>query len=335
MARVLLSREIQYKLCLSAREELKVSWRGLARSLQVHPHTFDNWYKCKHLLPENIFLKLVNIANFPIKHKKLLPDNWGRVKGGKKAWKITWLRYGRWPINPHPGYGKNGESLAKKFPLPRFSVDLAEFIGIMLGDGGINTSQMTVTLGYSTDKKYVPYIRKLIRKLFRAKTSIYRSKVKDAIRIRASGINLIKNLLILGLIQGNKIKQQIDIPIWIQEDKNYIKACIKGMIDTDGCVHRKVRREQNGVEYRSIGITFCSLSKPLQSSFRKLLSMVGFKSSISGKTIYLCGQDQIKRYVEEIGFSNPKHLERYQNFLKYYDWIKVKSENCLNGSSRV
>lgn len=325
MPRVCLSKEDQYNLCLSAHEKLGGSWAGLARYLSVHPHTFDNWYRGERLLPENIFKQLVYISGFTIKNPKLLPDNWGRVKGGKRKVEL----YGKF-IGTLEGRRKGAKKAAitrtRKFPMPDYSENLAEFIGIMLGDGGITYNQISVTLGYTTDKKYVPYIRELIYKLFRARTSTYRAKIKDAIRIRASGINLVKNLLILGLVQGNKIKQQFDIPFWIREKESYIRACIRGMIDTDGCVHRKVRRERNGSEYRSIGITFSSRSRPLQTSLIKLFNTLGFKVALSGVTIYLCGQEQVKQYAEEVGFSNPKHLGRYHYFLKDYGWVKVKSE---------
>lgn len=332
MARVLLSKEIQYQLCYSAREKLGVNWAGLARYLQISPSTLANWYKCERLLPQKIFSNLFKIADISIQNPTLLNDNWGLVKGGK----VVWLRYGRRPVNKNPGYGKNGVSLAKKFPMPGLSSELAEFIGIMLGDGGISQNQISVTLGYTTDKNYVPYVRKLISRLFQAKTSIYRAKIKDAIRIRASGVNLVKNLLSLGLVQGNKIKQpRFNIPEWIQEKDTFIRACIRGMIDTDGCVHRKVRRERNGMEYRSVGITFSSYSVPLQLSLIKLFNILGFKVAISGTTIYLCGKEQIARYVAEIGFSNPKHSGRYQNFLQNYGWVKVETKNCLISSATV
>ncbi|MDD5147448.1 MAG: LAGLIDADG family homing endonuclease [Candidatus Daviesbacteria bacterium] len=326
MARVLLSKEIQYQLCFTAREKLGVNWAGLARYFQISPSTLANWYKCERLLPLEIFSNLVKITNISISNPKLLNDNWGRVKGGK----MVWSRYGRRPINKNPGYGKDGISLAKKFPIPSFSRDLAEFVGIMLGDGGMSQNQISVTLGYTTDRKYVPYIRKLIGRLFQAKTSTYRAKRKDVIRIRASGVNLVKNLLALGLVQGNKIKQQFDIPVWIQQSDDYIRSCVRGLIDTDGCVHRKVRKERNGFEYRSIGITFCSASKPLQKSFMQLLDKLGFKPAISGRTIYLCGEKQIKRYINEIGFSNSKHLFRYKAFLEVYGWKKVASEKLYS-----
>jgi len=331
LARVLLSKEIQYQLCFSAREKLEVNWAGLARYFQISSSTLANWYKCKRLLPQEIFLNLARLTGISIQNPKLLKDNWGQVKGGK----LVWLRYGRRPVNKNPGHNKSGASLAKKFSLPGFSKDLAEFMGIMLGDGGIDKGQISITLGCSTDYQYAQYIIKLLQKLFAARIGIYYPKKQDTIRIRISGINLVKNLFILGLIKGNKIRQQIDIPVWIKQNDDYAKSCIRGLIDTDGCVHRKVRKTRNSFEYRSIGITFCSASRPLQKSFMKLLDNLGFKTAISGYTIYLCGEEQMRRYVDEIGFSNPKHLSRYKVFLRDYGWKKLPQKNCTQMLSTV
>lgn len=190
-------------------------------------------------------------------------------------------------------------------------------------------------MGYSTDYKYVPYIKRLIKKLFATNISVSYPQGKDVVKIRVSGVNLVRNLCNLGLVHGDKIKQQIDIPFWIFKKESYMKACIRSLIDTDGCVHRKTRREKNGFEYRSIGITFSSASKPLQQSFIKIFSILGFKVAISNRIIYLCGKEQINRYVAEIGFSNPKHFSRYQSFLQNYGWRKLMSENCLKISATV
>lgn len=334
MPRVLLSSSDQYDLCFSAKLQLNCSWRDLARYLEVNPSTFENWYRGFRLMPEDIFEKLEGISGIKVNNIKILPDNWGEVKGGQKRVELYGKFFGTLEGRKRGG-SKANQSRIKEFTLPIFSNDLAEFVGIMLGDGGISRTQISITLGYSTDKEYVPYVTNLITKIFGAKFSLYRPQVKDVIRIRVSGVNLVKNLIIIGLIEGNKIYQQVDIPDWIFKEQSYMKACIRGMIDTDGCVHRKVRREKNGFEYRSVGITFCSYSMALQSSIIRLFANLGFKVAQSGTTIYLCGKEQITRYVQEIGFSNPKHFIRYRTFLKEYGWKKVLSENCFSLSATV
>lgn len=334
MSRVLLSKEIQINLCLSAKQKINTSWRGLARYLGVNHSTLENWYRGNRLIPEEVYKKLATISGVTVKSLKLLPDNWGSVKGGQKRTELYGKYFGSLAGRRKGALNANKNRI-RSFITPAFSNKLAEFVGIMLGDGGISRTQISVTLGFSTDKDYVPIVINLIKSLFPAKVSVYRPQNKDAIRIRSSGINLTKSLLEVGLVVGNKIKQQFDIPAWIEQEESFIKACIRGMVDTDGCVHRKVRREKNGIEYRSIGITFCSHSEPLQFSLIRLFNKIGFKVAISGPTIYLCGKEQVLRYVEEIGFSNPKHRGRFEAFLKSYGWVKVKSENCFSPAASV
>lgn len=320
MPRVILPKEIQEELCLAARNKIGSNWADLARFLDVPRSSLYNWCKCVRLLPEDVFAKLIKLTSYQTISARYLPDNWGQVKGGLNS--IVSQGGSFWTIE---GSKKGGTNSAKKVPFPSLSSDLAEFVGIMLGDGGVSRNQITVTLGFTTDKEYAPYVMELIYKLFKIKASAYTPSNHNVFRIRASGVNLVKNLLSYGLVQGNKVKKQFDIPAWIQRKDEYIKACIRGMVDTDGCVHRKVRRGAGGIEYRSVGITFCSASRPLQYSLLKLFSILGFKAAISGRTIYLCGKKQVQRYVREIGFSNPKHLNRYKNFLQDYGWEKAIS----------
>ena len=49
--------------------------------------------------------------------------------------------------------------------LPKYSVNLAEFFGVMMGDGGINNPwQANITLNSIKDVKYARYISNLCKK---------------------------------------------------------------------------------------------------------------------------------------------------------------------------
>lgn len=333
MSRVLLTKEAQRNLCLVAKDMLHLSSRGLAKYLNIPSSTFNNWSSCTRLLPEEIFVRLKELSGSNI-DGELVSDNWGRIKGGKNNVSLHGKLFGTLESR-RKGAKKGAIKRTKKFLIPHRSKYLAEFVGIMLGDGGISHNQVSITLGYSTDKEYVPYIIQLLKKVLDVIPSVHERLTENVVVIRISGKNLVTILLSLGLVQGNKVKQNFDIPLWILKEKGYIRACIRGMIDTDGCVHRKVRKEKNVLEYRSIGITFSSYSPPLQNSLMKLFNVLDFKIAISGTTIYLCGKEQINRYIKEIGFSNPKHLNRFNTFLKDYGWVKVASENCFNPLSKV
>ena len=141
MARALISKKIQVDLCLSTKNKLQCSWRNLAAYLNVHPHTLYNWYRAERLLPE-VFLRLLEITNAPIINFKLLSNNWGQIKGGQNVK----LRH-----TPLISFEARQRALAKIirankartkiYPLPELSSSLAEFMGIMLGDGGITRDQ--------------------------------------------------------------------------------------------------------------------------------------------------------------------------------------------------
>lgn len=321
MARVLISPDTQYNLCLAAREHLGLNWNGLARFLQVNRKTFGNWYTCTRFLPKEIFDKLNVITGNSVSEFELLSDNWGCVKGGNRTIELYGRFFGTLEDRRKPK--KRSKDVSKYFPLPEHSTDLAEFIGIMLGDGGIFGNEAHITLGYSTDKEYVPYIKSLIKVLFNSEVAFYRSLNKDMIRIRVYGKNLVANLLVLGLVKGNKIKNEnFNIPSWILENEGFAKSCIRGLIDTDGCVFKKVRKESSGVQYRSIGIKFTTASERLILTVIKAFQQLNFKVARSRRDLYLSGEEQVKRYFKDIGFSNPKHRNKYINFLHDYGWVK-------------
>lgn len=70
----------------------------------------------------------------------------------------------------------------------------------------------------------------------------------------------------------SKIKQKVDIPHWIKKKTVFLKVCIRGLFDTDGClaIHRYT---VNGSSYKYKKLAFSSASLPLiQSVMNALLT---------------------------------------------------------------
>ena len=59
---------------------------------------------------------------------------------------------------------------------PKKSEDLAEFIGIMLGDGGLTHFQCTIYLNSQKERSYAKYIKNLIKKLFGYTVKIHKKE---------------------------------------------------------------------------------------------------------------------------------------------------------------
>lgn len=123
-----------------------------------------------------------------------------------------------------PGFYRSlGCNVAKLFKKPNFSSDLAEFIGLVLGDGGITEYQIHITLNSVKDREYSVYVAKLIERLFLLKSKICRRKDSKAIVLILSGVNLIRWLKTIDLDCRNKVREQVGVPSWICKDLNFFK----------------------------------------------------------------------------------------------------------------
>ena len=102
-----------------------------------------------------------------------------------------------------------------KIPKKR-SADLAEFFGIMLGDGKLSPTQIIVTLG-DKEKSYVLYVQAKIKKIFGAcpKISVRKLGYHD---VYLGSVELSRWLKEEGLVY-NKVKSQVSAPQWIFDKK--------------------------------------------------------------------------------------------------------------------
>jgi len=207
------------------------------------------------------------------------------------------------------------KSHRKKISYPKESSKLAEFIGAMIGDGGINSDwQVVISLGAKTDMEYGDYIEGLIFELFGLSARKRIRKKYNTLNLVISSINLVDFLISKGLVKGNKIEQKVDLPDWIWKKRSYQKFCMRGLMDTDGGVYEHLHKIR-GKTYCNRGMCFTSASPLLIDSVYKILENFKFSPKITDKhhRIYLYKKEEVDRYFSEIGTSNFKHQTRYNN----------------------
>lgn len=312
---------------LQSKKDLECTWEVLAEICQTSVRNLNGWRHEKNSMTlsalehicqrRKIALPEVSIKDaywYTTKGAsaggKAIVEKYGKVGGDetyrKKKWQEWWEKEGKFKPS------KITEPLP--FKKPKFSQELAEFVGIMLGDGGISEHQMTVTLHRVTDKEYSLFVRKLIKKLFGLKAGTYCDNKFLADSIVISRTNLVKYCIgELGLKKGNKVKQQVDIPNWIKENKRCSVACLRGLIDTDGCVilHKYLSK---GKKYCYKKVSFTSRSKPLLLSASSILLGIGVRHRITknGWDIRIEAREEVEKYFQTVGTSNPKHWKRYK-----------------------
>ncbi|OHA84416.1 MAG: hypothetical protein A2937_01625 [Candidatus Yonathbacteria bacterium RIFCSPLOWO2_01_FULL_47_33b] len=239
-------------------------------------------------------------------------EKYGHIGGDqeerKEKWHIWWSTIGQ--FQKHAIL-----NIVKPIKKPIFSSSLAEFVGVILGDGGLSKRQVVITLHRYDDKAYSEYVRQLIKKLFQVTPGVYRNKKSLADNIVISRTELVQFCVNkLGLKIGSKVRQQIDIPLWVKERKSYRIACLRGLVDTDGCVI-KHRYSVKGKKYCYKKLSFTNSSVPLLRSVFEILSTLGMKPRVTnnGKEVRLESQSDMERYFRLVGSNNPKHLNRWLN----------------------
>jgi hypothetical protein len=309
------------------RRSLGCNWDYIAELVRVHPRTVRDWAREKYRMPHDAVLVLSQQSATVLPetlrsvtwtdHLSSIASNGGKSRYKKygsigidpkyreKKWREWWEQRGRFKVHP---------ILAKRLPItkPSLSKELAELVGIILGDGGLSERQLVITLHAYDDKDYGHHVADLIFRLFGVVPKIYRSRSFPVNDITVSRTDLVDFCVQkLGLKRGNKIRQQVDIPKWIKSRLDFQVACLRGLVDTDGCVivHRyKVR----GKLYIYKKLAFTSHSKRLRLSVYKIMSRLKLKPRLAGEyDVRLESRDSMRRYFELVGSSNQKHLRRY------------------------
>ncbi len=200
--------------------------------------------------------------------------------------------------------------------LPDYSPKLAEFFGIMIGDGGINNPwQVTITLNSIKDKEYSNFIKSLCFELFGIYPAIRKRPGKNTLVISLASISVVEFLIEKDLPRGNKLKNGLKIPDWILFKKSYQIACVRGLVDTDGClfIHQHIVK---GKAYKNLGLCFTNHSPGIIKSVAAILKELGISGHISkrGSNVYLYRESDIVKYLKIVGTSNDRISSLYNEW---------------------
>ena len=212
----------------------------------------------------------------------------------------------------------------------RMTESLAEDIGIMIGDGCVTSYKsnnfknnfISVDGNSLTDKEYlVRCVTGLKSSLYNLNFKLYFKKNRNEMSIRIHSQGLLQFYTgVIGLPLGKKTN--IGIPGCIWKNKNFIKACLRGIIDTDGSFQLRVNN------YPQIKLAVAS--RKLIEDCKKAFELLGIETSIKTDCIqihtvtgrpyvtnylYLSGREKIRKYTEIIGFSNPNNLLKLEKYM--------------------
>lgn len=125
-------------------------------------------------------------------------------------------------------------------------------------------------------------------------------------------MELVKFCQSIGLKIGNKLKQNLDLPEWIKKHKSFKISCIRGLIDTDGCLFNECHRI-NGKIYCYPRLCFTSYSKNLRLSVFQILKELGYSPKIrTTRNVQIENREEIIKYFRLVGTHNLNLQKRYR-----------------------
>jgi hypothetical protein len=208
------------------------------------------------------------------------------------------------------------KSHRKHIIFPDESVYLAEFFGILFGDGGIgNKWQFVISLNSEADLEYSEYVVKLIKFLFKIDVAVRKRPGQKCLLVVVSSISLIDFLLSKGAVYGNKVAKGFDIPKWILKNRDYHRCFVRGLMDTDGGFYTHSHRVGNR-DYVNMGFCFASFSLNMTASVAQIFRKYDINPHIerNGTRICLYSIKAMSEYLRVFGSSNPRLYKKFEQW---------------------
>lgn len=287
------------------------NWNDISKYLNINRNTLLDYRTGKNLIPYNT-LKILNKYTKirDIEKEIILRDiNWGQKLGGKvTSQKHKWI----FDLGRKKASSNRTKRNKEILNLNANSPELAEFIGILIGDGFLGVygrnKMIQITGNKINDRVYYKkFLIPLIKNLFNINPNFYERK--DCIRLTIYSKILLNSINKLFNFPIGK-KGEISIPFNLIKTNKCKIALIRGLFDTDGTIYLERKK------YPIISIT--TTSKILSSQIFTLFNDFGFgaylcKSKTKKKVAYkinIFGKEKVLKWKNLIGSSNPYKLSR-------------------------
>ena len=197
-----------------------------------------------------------------------------------------------------------------------------ELFGALMGDGCIsefilnNKKFKVIRLDGHSENDYNYFdavLKDLIFEVFDKKVEVKFRSDSKSIHIYFQSKKIFDFLKSIGFPVG--VKDDLKIPLLISGlGWEKIKYLIRGLIDTDGCVHFTKNNSKINW-YPSIELR--SYSKMLLDQIFDILTRKGFKAYLRGTHLILYGKTNLMKWMSDIGFKNLNHISKIVFWSKF------------------
>lgn len=173
--------------------------------------------------------------------------------------------------------------------------DLAEYIGVVLGDGHIEKfprTERVVIVGDFQKPDYVLYYAELTEKLFHKKPAIAKAKSSNGFRLSLYQKSISERL---GIPTGDKTDLNYQLPEWIAKNEDYVTRFLRGLFEAEGylCIH---------LPTCTYNFAFVNTNQHLLDIVKMLLIQLEFHPEIRHNAIRIRKRAEVERLKRLIRF---------------------------------
>jgi len=181
------------------------------------------------------------------------------------------------------------------YPPLKKSRKLAEYLGVVLGDGNISKFPRTERIIISCNSKNIGFIKRyslFTEELFNKKPTV--SKVWNANNVRISLYQ--KNISMrLEVPSGNRNNYKFKIPDWILKNNNYLISLLRGLYEAEGSLSIHAKTYTYNFQFRNVNQ---NLLKAVENGLR----ILGYHPEVRKDAIRLRKKIEVAKFKELIKF---------------------------------
>lgn len=175
------------------------------------------------------------------------------------------------------------------------SEDLAEYIGVVLGDGHIEQFPRTERIYISCNSNRPQFVRRytqLTAILFQKNPTLLKARNVNCIRISLYQKKISERLKIPC---GNRKEYKVKVPAWIFQYREYLIRFLRGLFEAEGSlsVHKKTS---------TYNFSFSNTNQYLLRNVTRGLKELGFHPEVRYNAVRLRKKEEVRQCLELLQF---------------------------------
>lgn len=192
-------------------------------------------------------------------------------------------------------FAKETGSIKSEYPPLTHSKELAELIGVILGDGHICAFPRTESLrivGNSNNIGFAKRYAHIVEFVFGKKPHVAKRKNSNAINITIYEKHISKRLK---LPVGSREGKTFAVPKWILREKVFILAYLRGLYEAEGSY------SEHTPTY-TYKFAFSNTNKSLLNNVTRLIKQLGFHSCMTIRSVQVSRKDEVQKLKNLLEF---------------------------------